>query len=407
MCDLLWPCLLLGSLLTAGCHGDGLTVPGNLASPDPEIFMNASQMIISQGYPNEEYEVTTADGFILSVSRIPHGVKRPGNGSRPPVLLQHGLLADATNWVCDGAEKSLGFLLADAGFDVWLANSRGNTWSRKHRSLSPSDVDFWAWSFDEMAAYDLPAVVDFVLKVTGNQQLFYVGHSQGTTIGMAAFSSNASLAKKIRLFFALAPVATVGYSSSPMIKLAKIPAWIMTLLFGERDFAPQSACLKWLSAEVCDRVLIELLCENVFFLFSGFNEKNLNTSQIPVYTSHCPAGTSVQNMRHWRQAVLSRKFKTYDYGSAEMNRKHYNQPQPPLYSVKNMKVPIAVWSGGQDWLADPLDVNLLLKQLNNLVFSKRLADWEHLDFIWGLDAPRRLYSDLIKLLRKYSNTSSK
>uniref|UniRef100_UPI00358E624E lysosomal acid lipase/cholesteryl ester hydrolase-like n=1 Tax=Myxine glutinosa TaxID=7769 RepID=UPI00358E624E len=405
MCNLPWPYLLLGSFLTTGSHADGLTVGRNFASTDPEIFMNASQMITSQGYPSEEYEVTTADGFILSINRIPHGIKHSRNGTRPPVLLQHGLLADATNWVCDGADKSLGFLLADAGFDVWLANSRGNTWSHKHRSLSPSDADFWAWSYDEMATYDLPAVVDFILEVTRNQQLFYVGHSQGTTIGMAAFSSNASLAKKIRLFCALAPVATVGYSTSPMVKLGKVPSWVITILFGEKDFAPQNACLKWLSAEVCDRIIIKLLCENVFFLFSGFNEKNLNLSQIPVYTSHCPAGTSVQNMRHWRQAVLSGKFKAYDYGSAEMNGKHYNQPQPPPYLVKNMKVPIAVWSGGQDWLADPHDVNLLLKQLNNVVFSKRLADWEHLDFIWGLDAPRRLYFDLIKLLRKYSNTS--
>ena len=38
-------------------------------------------------------------------------------------------------------------------------------------------------SFDEMAKYDLPATIDFILKKTGQDQLRYVGHSQGTTIG--------------------------------------------------------------------------------------------------------------------------------------------------------------------------------------------------------------------------------
>ena len=36
-----------------------------------------------------------------------------------------------------------------------------------------------------MAKYDLPASIDFIVKQTQQQQIFYVGHSQGTTIGMA------------------------------------------------------------------------------------------------------------------------------------------------------------------------------------------------------------------------------
>ena len=36
-----------------------------------------------------------------------------------------------------------------------------------------------------MAKYDLPASIDFIVKQTQQEQIFYVGHSQGTTIGMA------------------------------------------------------------------------------------------------------------------------------------------------------------------------------------------------------------------------------
>ena len=64
-------------------------------------------------------------------------------------------------------------------------------------------------SFDEHALIDLPTMIDYVLSVSGQNTTYYVGHSQGTMMGFAGFSSNATLASKIRGFFALAPVSTV------------------------------------------------------------------------------------------------------------------------------------------------------------------------------------------------------
>ena len=78
-------------------------------------------------------------------------------------------------------------------------------------------------SFDEMAKYDLPATIDYIQTITGQDQLVYIGHSQGTLIAFAAFSNNAELAKKISLFMALAPIYTIGNIKVPYLKaLAEI-----------------------------------------------------------------------------------------------------------------------------------------------------------------------------------------
>ncbi|CAF4975350.1 unnamed protein product, partial [Rotaria magnacalcarata] len=50
---------------------------------------NITQLIQSKGYPWEEHKVTTADGYILGVFRIPHGRNASSTTPGRPVLLQH------------------------------------------------------------------------------------------------------------------------------------------------------------------------------------------------------------------------------------------------------------------------------------------------------------------------------
>lgn len=78
------------------------------------------------------------------------------------MFLQHGILASSADWVLSGPDKALGFILADLGYDVWLGNARGNTYSRHHTQMSNSDKKYWDFSFHEMAIYDLPAEIDFI-----------------------------------------------------------------------------------------------------------------------------------------------------------------------------------------------------------------------------------------------------
>lgn len=131
----------------------------------------------------------------------------------------------------------------------------GNTYGLRHVKLSPQDEAFWDFSWTEMAELDLPAMIDYALKITGQKDLIYIGHSQGTLIAFAQLGSNSKLASQIKLFIAMGPVAHASHIKSPIKKLADVGKNSTQLIWykvlGKKDFLPSSQLIKWLADTFC------------------------------------------------------------------------------------------------------------------------------------------------------------
>lgn len=141
---------------------------------NPDSELTTTEIAVRHGYMAENHLVITDDGYILNLHRIPCGRAGCGDGVRQPVFLQHGLLASSADWVLSGPEKALAFILADLGYDVWMGNARGNTYSRHHVSISNSDKKYWDFSFHEMAIYDIPAEIDFIYSHRQSKFLMFL-----------------------------------------------------------------------------------------------------------------------------------------------------------------------------------------------------------------------------------------
>ncbi|NXT66222.1 LIPM Lipase, partial [Chaetops frenatus] len=358
-----------------------------------------SQKILFHGYPSEEYDVMTEDGYFLSLNRIPHGKGHAGlAGSRSPVLIVHDFCLDGGDWVDNFPDSSLAFILADAGYDVWIGNNRGSSWSRRHMNLSIGSEEFWDFSFHEMAVYDLPAMVGFILTRTEQEKLFYVGHGQGSSLGFIAFSSLPHVAEKIQLFFALGPLYTFRHVRGPKSKLFFLPDLLLKKLFGTRELVLVRKKEKMFLVQKCSRPIAAEVCADRIFLVGGFDRDNLNTSRLDVYISHFPDYTSVKNLLHWGQTAKTAEFKQFDYGLRNMEK--YNQLRPPFYRIEAMRVPVALWSGGHDWITPPLETQRLLSHLTSVVHHEHFPDWNHFDHHWGLNAPQRLYRQMVALMEE-------
>ncbi|XP_057792722.1 triacylglycerol lipase 2-like [Salvia miltiorrhiza] len=355
-------------------------------------------MVETQGYTCEEHMVTTKDGYILSLQRIPTG--RSGattkGGPKPPVLLQHGLMSDAMTWLAMSPDESLGFILADNGFDVWLGNVRGTNYSSSHTLINSVNPLYWDWSWDELVAYDLPAMVEYVHDQTG-QKLHYVGHSLGTLMAFGAFSKHEVLSM-VRSAALLSPIAYMGQMPSPLARAAADQFTAeATRWSGIQVFAPGGGPATQLVANICSH----MDCSNMENVLTGPN-CCMNKSRSNLAPQQ---PTSTKNMIHLSQMIRKGSIAMYDYGNEGANIMHYGQATPPAYSITSIpnQLPLFLSYGGEDLLSDVKDVQTLIDALSDhdqdkLVVQYR-EDYAHMDFVLGVNAKELVYSPLMAFFK--------
>lgn len=214
-----------------------------------------------------------------------------------------------------------------------------------------------------MADYDLPAVFSYIYSRT-NKKISYVGHSQGTMQMHIALSKNNPIVEKyIDKYFGLGPVALVKHASSNLVNLLDKSGLVQWYHLRKiYEFMPSFG---WFQTDVGILFCVNFpqVCGDFLKEMCDADPSLDNYDRYDVIIGHEPSGTSIMNMEHWKQAFDRGHFQAFDYGSVTANNIHYGQPSPPTWNLKNIKVPVRLFAGSTDELADPTDVAWLWESL--------------------------------------------
>ncbi|KZS16640.1 putative Lipase 3 [Daphnia magna] len=375
-----------------------------------ETFFTTPEIIRNRGYPVEIHHVTSEDGYILELHRIPAILSNDGT-HRKAVFLQHGALEASSTWFVNPSNRSLrntnrtkpfsekplllimctfvsfaALLLADKSYDVWLGNFRGNRYSRRHVKFDPKQTDFWRFSWDEIGTFDIPVVINYILSVTGLPTLSYIGHSLGCGVFFIAMAKHPELNAKIDTMVALAPLSSFAHFTTGIFrKLAPYGNAIETFLRTVGTWG-------WLDSEGVGDILLQRKCAQTYQqakrclkalnIIMGSNPENLQLELMPLVKANLLHGTSVPVIAQFAQNYLAGEtFQAYDFGR-KGNVIRYGSIKPLAYALKNITAPVYIYSGGADRLVTPQDVDWLLTQLGNIKRSVRIQTYNHGDFLW-------------------------
>ncbi|AOW06270.1 Alpha/Beta hydrolase protein [Yarrowia lipolytica] len=390
------------------------------------------------GYQAEEHVVQTKDGFLLGVHRIlpknpaalltddPEVLSTPapppaflaGNlevyssppkrGSkrsvssklitRPVVYLHHGLLMNSEVWVVNtDAKKSIAFALADLGFDVWLGNNRGNKYSRKHMKYNPESREFWDFCLDDFALFDIPDSIDYILSVTKQKSLSYIGFSQGSAQAFASLAIRPPLNDKVNLFIAVAPaMSPPGLRSKIVNSLMRASPQLLFLCFGRRAILSSSPFWESvLDAKLYARI-IDAACR---MLFDWYGENITWPQKIAAY-HHLYSYTSVKSVVHWFQIIRAASFHMFeDVINSPLDPHLCKYSTVTRYPTENIRTPIALIYGKTDSL---VDIDQMLSTLPSSTIAFGVPKHEHLDLLWGDEADTLVIPKIVALLDYYT-----
>nr|CAH7735119.1 unnamed protein product [Callosobruchus chinensis] len=349
----------------------------NVTSDTPRILygelfeeLESKPFVERLGYKFEKVPVTTEDGYILELHHV-----YINTSNTKPVLIMPGLMSSSADFLITGKDRSLAIRLADQGYDVWIANNRGTTYSRKHKSLD-ADKDkqkFWNFSFHELGYYDLPACVDYILGRTKAKTLSYIGHAQGTTEYFVMASTRPEYNSKINVMVALGPVAFMNHITQPFLKFLEnrivLVEWIQKHL-DIYEFFKHQPIISIAGKLFCGYgSKYQWICELFYSLFQGFDIAELDK---------------------------------YDYGILK-NLEVYKQSSPPDYDVSKITSPVALLYGLNDRNTAPKDVEALSKSLKNVKLHKiEKPMFTQADFLFAKDNDALVNFEVINILNRYN-----
>ncbi|KAI1292791.1 Lipase member N [Halotydeus destructor] len=403
--------------------GDGLPSSPATGGAEDDASRNIVQLIESRGFEAVEFSPRTPDGYILNLVRI---VNPFNKFQKPkPVILQHGLFTSGSSWLWqpggdaepsknprtvrhgDRTNGNLGFVLANYGYDVWISNFRGNSYSQNHSNMEAGLFGkFWEFSINELARLDISTVVRYVMKKTLKKRIAFVGHSLGASSMLASLSLYKDFNDIIKPAILLSPFTRTSNSSSVMSALKIFAPFSTTALrYMPFAFGPQ---LKLGGDQLtldCGVALVQSLCLIMMGIAVGYDSKQLNRSHQSVYMAHASEPTSSWVYDHFVQNSISNKFNMFDYGPVD-NARHYglSKQEPPEFKLSSISNEfIALFYSKSDSITAIEDVQWTKQQMAADPFIDYVIpvdSWNHMDFVWAMDTGKYINPQVLRVLVK-------
>ncbi|KAA0201717.1 hypothetical protein HAZT_HAZT008874 [Hyalella azteca] len=402
--------------MRSGGNSLGIDRPARQTAPFRNAKLNenhadAPDDLFNDGLNEIENDHVVKNGSRFSGQENKHF--KPGrNGKKKVVFIQHCLQCSSADFVLNDHNQALGFILADAGYDVWLGNFRGNQYSRGHISLSRSNVDFWKFTVDDLARYDLPAMIQHVLTTTASDDLFYIGHSLGTMSFFMASSTNPDFLSKIRLMIALAPSGYLDHMQGGLKVMVK-SAQTFYRMMEAIGFGEIGTVMPWrggLMSRICKPASpFAGICSAFLPAMSGSNNGLHDMvgggwwEYLPSMLSNLPAGTSFRLMAQIGQIIGADGIRKFDFGNPEENLRHYGTLMPPHYPLEKITCPVAIMWSQNDIIVTPVDVARTARRLPNVVLNYKVphSTFNHVDFLFADIARQLVYDPILKLLESH------
>jgi pimeloyl-ACP methyl ester carboxylesterase len=373
-----------------------------------------------------------------------------------PVLMIHGLLQSAGAY-CTNDDDSLAFFLAKSGYDVWLGNNRCG-FRPRHALLKYDDPRMWAWNIRQMGVMDLPALISRVLSETGFAKLGLIAHSQGTTQTFVALAKEQrpEIGEKISVFCALAPAVYAGrlIDKAQFKFMSAISPGMFRAVFGIHAFIPFMMTMHSL---LPGKLYGDMGYRVFAFLFNWTDDRWERDLRDRMF-QFAPVYVSAESMRWWlgrecfakQKCILATREEksmedeedekedqntTHAISSGEnsdnehvgdtansqtgntlldrtkhgMQRRNSSNAKYSWYN--SQAPPFALWACGAD---DLVDGRRLLRRFErgrepyvDVVHSKIIEGYEHLDVIWAMDAIEKVGKEVREVLWKTASEDAR
>jgi predicted alpha/beta hydrolase len=314
----------------------------------------------------------TRDGWRLALHRY-----RPRSGdSRSPVVLCGGYACNR-HFLDYDEEYSLARFLARQGFDAWVLELRG----RGMASPASGTTASRSWTFDDLAALDVPAAIDHVADSTG-RAVTWLGHSMG---GMLLYAYAGSIAPRAaRLKAGITIAAPVVFPQATSALVAQLGQLLLRVPFSDTIHQRPVLALLW------------GVLGHSSALSIGMNPGNIDRQ-----TVGRALRLALENVPRVKLQQLARWASEGAFCSAD-GRTDYRA------TIAGIRMPMLVIAGAADRLATPEAVGRAIEHLSRADTTYvelgrahgLAADYGHVDVVLGRRAPAEVFPLIARWLEE-------